>query len=78
MVKRVGVLKLLATVCPSSTALLSTTPSMGLVMVAYPRLVCAFFTFSLWLVRVCCALMNESLTCSYSLALMSPFSCRVL
>ena len=34
MLNRVGVLKLEATVCPSSTSLLSTTPSMGLVMVA--------------------------------------------
>ena len=34
MVKRVGVLKLEATVCPSSTSFFSTTPSMGLVMVA--------------------------------------------
>ena len=45
MVKRVGVLKLAATVCPSSTALLSTTPSIGAVIVAYPKLVRAFETF---------------------------------
>jgi hypothetical protein len=34
MVKRVGVSKPAATVCPSSTARLMTTPSMGEVMVA--------------------------------------------
>ena len=38
MVKSVGVSNPAATVCPSSTARLITTPSIGDVMVAYPKL----------------------------------------
>lgn len=42
MVNRVGVSKPDATVCPSSTARLMTTPSMGEVMVAYDRVALRF------------------------------------
>ena len=74
MVKRVGVENEAATVCPSSTALERTTPEIGLVMVAYPRFVSAFFTFSREVLTCCCAWIYARRVCSKSLLLMRPLS----
>ena len=57
MVNRVGVLKLEATVWPSSMLLVSTIPSMGEVMVAYPRFVSALFTVCFCVLYVSSALL---------------------